>query len=280
MSTNDFVASKMENIKNVFQDAKEYASKQEGLDELIGYLETKDPEFRSVAFEGASMELGLQDFLKNNSLKTWKTFMTRSKIHAPQVHIGLGWAIAQEKHNTSVLNEIESNMLFRVWDGCGYYDGIFRQRQTIKSQNRLDYIPEKDFQAYDQGLGRSLWYICKGDESKIPGMIQPFPPTRHSNLWRGIGIACSYVGGCKSDKLNTLLSLSGKYRTQLGIGAALVAKSRLQSMLITKDIELACKIFCNLNLEEAMSATIKTEDLTNFAFESWLEKMEMEINKK
>lgn len=287
------VADKMEIIKTIFQDAKTYAEEQDDVTELIRYLENTNSEFRSVAYEGASMGLALKDFSdiaphynipsfqpSKIHLNRWNSFMNVSQNHAAHICVGLGWAIAQAKPaDLSFVNALNPIMQFRVWDGCGYYDGFFRQRQTIQNQNRLDYISEKYFQGYDQGLGRCLWYLCKGDVTKIPEMIQQFSGSRHADLWRGIGIACAYVGGCgpSADRFNTLSLSAGQHRVQLAIGAAMVAKARIHANSITKDIELVCNIWCNLNAQQAMSITVKTEASADSSFTKWLLQMETEL---
>ncbi len=253
--SSEIIAAKMENIKTIFQSAQDNATKQNDIGELIKQLETIDSEFLSVGYEATSMELALKDFQSDESMKSWNTFVTLSKNHAPQVYVGLGWAIAKEKHVDKLfLDALNPEMRFRVWDGCGYFDGIFRQRQVIKNQSRLEYILENDFHSYDQGLGRSLWYICKGDENKIQEMVEAFATERHADLWRGIGIACSYVGGCEESALKKLIVSAKEHSAQLGIGATLVAKSRILSNCLTKDIELNCKIFRNMSAKEAMES--------------------------
>ncbi|MEP7169077.1 MAG: DUF1702 family protein, partial [Bacteroidota bacterium] len=225
---------KMENIKTMFQYAKKIASECDDIDAIIKHLENTDPEFRSVGYEGVAMCLALKNFspgesprTNNNPLKLWNSLLSVSPNHSPQIHIGLGWAIAESKPiDLTFLDAVNSMMQFRVWDGCGYYDGIFRQRQTIKNQLRNDIVKEKNFKAYDEGIGRSLWYSCKGDPAKVSGMIQTFSSSRHADLWRGVGIACSYVGGSDDNILKNIFSLSGKHSIQLKTGAVMIAKSR------------------------------------------------------
>ena len=288
LMTMNTVADRMEIIKTVFQDAKDYAEAVEDTNELLSHLENTNPEFRSVAYEGASMALALKDFVRmdsfganDNSLKRWNAFMNVSENHAAQVYIGLGWAAAQEKRAAlSFMNTHNPVMQLRVWDGCGYYDGIFRQRHTVKSQIRHDYIPENSYTMYDQGLGRCLWYLCKGDETKIPEMIKQFSSSRHPDLWRGLGIACAYVGGCDAMIFKTLSASAGQDRTQLGIGAAMAAKARILANSVTKDIELACNAWCDLSAQDAMHMAVKTETSAGSSFTTWLLQMETEMQKK
>lgn len=278
--SSSIIAGKMENIKAIFQSAQDLVSKHENLSGLLSKLESENSEFLSVAYEAASMEFALMDFANGNSMQAWNAFMATSETHASQVHVGLGWAVAKEKPaDLSFINNLYPRMQFRVWDGCGYYDGIFRQRQVVKNQLRPDYVPEKDLNAYDQGLGRSLWYSCKGDENKIPDMIRAFAPACHPDLWRGIGIACSYVGGCDKAALKALAGSAGKHSIQLGIGAAMVAKARVLSGCVTPDIALSCNEFCNTGIRDAMEMINKAETISDYSFGKFLGEMEKEILK-
>ncbi|CAN5538354.1 hypothetical protein BH10BAC1_BH10BAC1_09700 [soil metagenome] len=272
------IASKMERIQTIFHDSQELVSQNKSITELVTHLETTDKDFLPVAFEAAAMAMALKDFSSGDAILNWQTLLNSSKKFACQIYLGMGWAVAREKRNIiSFIDELNRNMQFRIWDGCGYFDGVFRQRQTVKGQKRLEHIQAKDYQAYDEGLGRSLWYICKGDEKKLEELLQQFAPDRHADLWRGIGIACSFVGGFEEAALKNLLLIAGHHSIQLGIGAAMVAKSRIESDCKTEDIELACTIFCNLNAQEAMNITVKNKSVPNFSFSTFILQMEKDI---
>lgn len=278
---NNSIASKIESIFAIFQMAQQDACSIDDVDELIKKLETTETEFLSVAYEGAAMELALKDFSEGDNITKWNALLEKSKKHACQIYIGMGWAIAKEQRKSlPFIESLNSNMLYRIWDGCGYYDGIFRQRQVIKGQIRLEYIEEKNYSAYDEGLGRSIWYLNKGDVAKVSEMIQNFSSARHSDLWRGIGIACSYVGGFDEQTLNSLVPSAGQYSSQLGIGAAMVAKSRIDADSLTNEIELACSVFNQLTAEEAMKITVKHKSDSNFSFSNFILQMENDLRKK
>ncbi len=227
---------------------------------IIQQLNETENEFRSVAFEAAAMVAAISDFDTGNGLIRWNDFLERTGSRfASQLHVGLGWAMAQKN---IPLSEIPENttpiMYFRVLDGYGYYDGIFRHKSAV------DYkiIPpefSKLLSGYDQGLGRSLYYYCKGSIDKLPAIISSFPESRHSDLWRGIGIATVFVGGGDDKMLNDIFTLAGKFKTQLSAGAALVARTRYDSGSVTPFAQLACNIWCNKLFEDVVDITFKTE---------------------
>lgn len=281
MEMNDLIARKMENITTIFQNARETASKEKDLNELVKLLETTDHEFISIAFEGASMEIAQQDIAEDVSMQRWLEYLKLAEKHAAQIYVGLGWAIAATKQtDLSFLSKLDPSMIFRMWDGCGYFDGKLRQRQVLKGLARLEYIPLEYLKPYDQGLGRSVWYTCIGDPLKVSEMIKNFPAARQTDLWRGIGIACSYVGGCTEITLKTLMNLAGNDKMQLCVGSAMVAKSRIEAGSDTKNLEIACDLFCNVSAKEAMELTLKADEKAADSFDNWLSLMENEMVSK
>lgn len=279
------ISLQIEKIKSIFQNSKEFCTEEDNLNLLIQHLENTGPEFRSVAYEGASMALALKDLTKGDSLNHWRAFIKgQGADHERQGHSGLGWAIAQQGRSALPFFEMLSPLMrFCVLDGCGYYDGIFKQRQTIKARKPPETFKGQLLEAYDQGVGRSLWYLFKGEEEKIKETINTFSPERHSSLWRGIGVASVYVGGCDENHLKSLQLSAGEHQTQLALGAILAARSRVQAKAVTPDVELACRVWCNLSVEDAMILSVKAEtDITNTneSFGTWLSKMKEELNSK
>ncbi len=283
MNSKKEISLQIEKIKTIFQTSKDFCTEQNDLSILIPYLENTDPEFRSIAYEGASMAIALKDLTKGDTLNLWNSFSEHGGVnHTSQIYAGLGWAIAHQGHTVLPFFETLSPLMrYCVLDGCGYYDGIFKQRQTIKNKKFPEIFHGYLLEAYDQGVGRSLWYILKGEVGKITETIKTFSIIRHSALWRGIGVACAYVGGCDEMQLRSLLSFAGKHHIQLAISAVLVSRSRIQANTLTPDVELACRIFCNLSAEEALLLTVRSEpdaliDVDD-AYERWISNIETEL---
>ena len=280
MNSEKEISLRTEKIKTIFQSSKEFCNKEDDLAIIISHLENTDPEFRSIAYEGASMALALKDLAAGNTLNHWRSLLEGpGSKHAVQAHAGLGWAFAEQGSSPLPFFETLGPLMpFCVLNGCGYYDGIFKQRQTIKNKKIPEAFHGQLLEAYDQGIGRSLWYSCNGNETKISEIIQTFSSDRHPALWRGIGIACIYVGGCDEIKLRSLLSCAGNYHTQLAVGAIFVARSRIQANTLTPDVELACRVWCNLSTQEALLLNLKSEpdvySNPHDAYAMWISQME------
>ncbi|MEO8583973.1 MAG: DUF1702 family protein [Flavitalea sp.] len=277
------IGLRMDKIRKIFQDITAIFPLMENLKSLTEKLENTENEFRSVAYEAAAMALAVKDISKGFALKEWREFMEGPGAkHTTQIHVGLGWALAQQRVEVlPIIKTLDPVMRFRVLDGYGYYDGIFRQRKTITNRIVPDEMDANLLPGYDQGLGRSMWYTCKGECESVSGMIGTFPASRHKDLWRGTGIACVYVGGYDENILRKLFTLSSENHSQLSVGAALVSRSRGNANAPTPYTELACRIWCNCTAEEVMRITVNAESLIagqpDDAYMAWLSNIREEL---
>ena len=253
----------IEKIKSIFLDTQLFYAEHDNMDELIAYLENTESTYRSIAYESASMSIALKDLENNPGLNTWLFFAKVPALaHKAQVYIGLGWAIAKLGIPfLPVVEKIETRLYHRVADGCGYYDGIFRQRQTVLSQQLPSYLPEAAMPIYNQGIGRSLWYSSNADINKIRSKIESFPTGRQADLWRGIGIAVAYVGGCDDDTLKTLLQYAAVNSIQLACGSALAARSRMEANTMTTDTDHCSRFWFRLTAGKKDLVSMEYEDV-------------------
>ncbi|HET6769612.1 MAG TPA: DUF1702 family protein [Chitinophagaceae bacterium] len=255
MNLHNSIPGKMEYIQKVFLGVQNYMQKDHELEELISFLDNEPPGYRSVAYESASMEIGSQELSKGSELNAWRNFYRRSApSHTFHMDIGLGWAFA--KNEISPLIHLESLHPLNKWmvfDGIGYYHGLFKPRRAVKDQMIPDGIDMQSLHGFDQGLGRRLWYISKGNVDQLIQLLKPFQLARQADLWRGVGIAVGYVGGSNSSNLEQLLNCSSAFKENLYTGVRLAAISRSASDSITSDIELACEIICSKPLKAVLS---------------------------
>jgi len=128
--------------------------------------------------------------------------------------------------------------------------------------------------AFDQGLGRSLWFVDGGDVARVRQTIAEFPEHRQADLWSGIGLASVYAGAVNETALNRLRGASGAFGPQLAQGAAFAAKARCRAGNPTAYTERACRALCGLSAVDA--ATVTDAALENLAaseiepaFEVW-----------
>lgn len=114
---------------------------------------------------------------------------------------------------------------------------------------------------YDQGIGRSMWYSEKADIHKVCSKIETFAGSRHADLWRGIGTAVAYVGGCTDEDLKMLMQLSATNGIQLAHGAALAARSRMKANTLTADTGHCARLWLNLTAGESGVNNMPGDDI-------------------
>jgi Protein of unknown function (DUF1702) len=273
----------LERIKSVFLDTQLFYAKHDDISELTGYLEKIEPAFRSIGYESASMAIALAGLQKDMGLDEWLSYAKGpARAHTAQVYIGLGWAIAKlNLPFLSVVEKIETRFYHRVADGCGYYDGTFRHRQTVLNQQLPVYLPADALPIYYQGVGRSLWYSSNADITRVRSKVKSFLPISHADLWRGIGIAVSYVGGCDNDSLKTLLEYAATNSDQLACGAALVARSRMQANAMTTDTDQCSRLWFMLTSGQANMFSVNPSNPTSIENEKiyfdWIIKAEDDL---
>lgn len=234
--TENRVAQKMEIIQKIFREVQDSYSETTQLDNY-------DIEFRGIAYEATSMCIALEDFKTGNELNRWNNFLKENKAHATQIHVGLGWALAQNEISPiEILHQLEPEYRYRVCDGYGYYEGFFRRRKSILNQQQPEWNDSVATGAYNQGLGRSLWYINNGDINAAKHALEKFPAERHNDLWRGLGIAIAYVGGCNENSLKEIFEKAEEHKVDLAEGANRALHSRKQSGCFSADTELVCRL--------------------------------------
>jgi len=232
---------------------------------IIPTLEEELPEYRSIAYEGASFEIAMKDLVSGQRLRQWNEFKNASQLHSFHVDIGLGWALAKTQlspHSfAESTNDLSGSMIL---DGVGYYHALYKGRSTLKDKAVPPSIQEESLRLFDQGVGRRLWYVAKGNEQEVIELLHNFPVSRHGALFRGIGIACGYVGGCEEHQLTYLKEISEGNLEQLQFGITLAAISRIISDTATPDIDVACRIICNKTLNELRVSVMPTS--SNFLY--------------
>ncbi len=275
MTGENDIALRMEIIMKIFSDAQSVYEGETDFNALALKLDETDNEYRSVAYEAASMTIALSELEGEHPLNRWHEFKNGvGRKHSSQVHSGLGWAIAKRKMLPArLLEKIDPLLQLKVIDGYGYYEGIFRQRASILGKSIPAEIATSLLPGYDQGIGRALYYNCKGMIEKLPGMIDPFPISRHADLWRGVGMACIYVGGCDDKMFNDLYSMAGEYAHQLSVSAALVSSARFDAEAVTPYVHAACTYWCRCQFKNVVDVTFKTASvipMNDNAYKEWI----------
>jgi enediyne biosynthesis protein E3 len=200
------------------------------------------------------------------------------------VHVGAGWVLARLHRKVEPsLARLDPLLGWLVVDGYGFHEGYFHWQRYVKEQRLPKQLSGYALRVFDQGLGRSLWFVDGADVERIPGTIAAFPQQRRADLWSGVGLACAYAGGVDLSEIEHLRSAAELYQPYLSQGAAFAAKARQRAGNPANHTELACQILCGLCAE--ISAEITDLALENLphdgmvpAYEIWRQRIQAKFS--
>jgi len=257
---NPRVRDRLEHIGRTFISGYNEALKTSETGALTRQLNNSDAALRGFAYEGAAMALALLD-----NMTPWNTKRVQQFLFGPaahhiyMAHVGVGWAIGRlpwlRKSLDRFLSQLDPLLRWLAIDGYGFHEGYFHWQRQIQAQRYPPGLTQYAQRAFDQGLGRSLWFVHGAGVGRIQKTIATFPLSRQVDLWAGIGLAAAYAGSVGPATLKSLKQVSGHYLPQLAQGAAFAARARQLAGNPAEHTGLACEIFCGLSADESAGVT-------------------------
>lgn len=216
--------------------------------------------WRSFAFEGAGMGLALQDTLLPRP--PWRPSRLQDFLAGPAhahrylVLVGAGWTFARlPRRYGSALAGLDPVLRWLAFDGYGFHQGYFDGRHSIERRRVPRRLRGYARRVFDQGLGRSLWFVMGMSPERIAAAIDSFPEARRGDLWSGAGLACAFAGGLPSERVVDLRRLAGEWAGHAAQGAAFAARARVEAGEATPWLETACSVLCRAGAGEASELT-------------------------
>ena len=254
-----------------------HAALEHGVSEALSReLNEVESEWRGFAFEGVAMGLALLDLLTPWRRRRIGAFLQGAgEAHAYMIHVGIGWVWARMPFGFRRWQQTLDPLLgWLAFDGWGFHEGFFNWPKYINGQPAPGILSGYERRAFDQGLGRSFWFVNGGNKELIAQTTARFSTGRQSDLWGGIGLAATYAGGAGADLLTDLRDAAGGFQPELAQGAAFAAKARQRAGNGTEYTSLATEILCGLPAADAARLTDEAlENLTGGsdvpAYEMW-----------
>src|SRR5262245_33473011 len=97
MTVENEILRRLETIQNIFRKVQDAFREKIFDNDSFSFLDNYDIEYRGIAYEAASMCIALNDLKAGTKLKRWKGFFEMFESYGIQIHIGLGWAFAQQQ---------------------------------------------------------------------------------------------------------------------------------------------------------------------------------------
>jgi hypothetical protein len=241
---------RLEHIGEVFLAGYEAGLQTGATPALRQSLAASPEEDRGFAYEGAAMALAAVGLLLPWRWRHLLRFMDTAAEHVYMVHVGVGWAAAALRRRPARLRR-RFRPLHRwlVVDGAGFFHGYFRwppDRAEVPSR-----LAGYAARAFDQGLGRSLWFREGGSVAQIVRAITAAAPARQADLWSGVGLACAYAGGVPDETLLALHARAGAARPALAQGACFAAAARQRAGNFAPHTERASRLLCGRSAAES-----------------------------
>jgi enediyne biosynthesis protein E3 len=258
----DDISHRLEDVCSSFVAGYHSALESGSVRELEFCLDQVEPERRGFAFEGAAMGLALLDLLTPWRRERIGEFLRGvGDPHAYMIHVGVGWVWARFPFGFRLQRKKLDPLLdWLAFDGWGFHEGFFHWPKYIASQPAPKKLSGYERRAFDQGLGRSFWFVNGGNIELIAQMIANFPSDRRPDLWSGIGLAATYAGMINETSLAELRAKSGSFSPQLAQGAAFAAKARQRAGNVTDYTNLATSVFCSMSALDAARLCDQTEE--------------------
>lgn len=174
-------------------------------------------------------------------------------------HVGAGWSLARVPWSRRrILAELDPLLRWLAFDGLGFHDTYFRHRRILAGwrRERSGYAAR----AYDQGVGRALWFVAGGSAVTAITLLTRLPEARHGDLWAGLGLAMTYAGPVTDDDVAATYEAAGPHRAQFGQGVAFACEARFLARHVPVHTELAARAVWSIGAEQLSSLVRAVRD--------------------
>ncbi|WP_329107739.1 DUF1702 family protein [Micromonospora sp. NBC_01699] len=258
------VTRKLETIPQTVVCGFEWGIDARNLWEIERRVNLVEPELHGFAYEGVTMAYTIRDAMSGRRNKlTEKLLRGPAQPHIFLTYIGIGFAMAKLPRPLwkNILPDLTGvpyhpTMSWLAIDGLGFDRAYFDTTTWITEQKQPtpypwdgwpDYFPR----AFDQGIGRALWFIHGANVTDVTTAVNNFPTSRQADLWSGVGLAATFAGGCTAHDLGTLRHNAGAHAPHLAQGAIFAAKARTFSGYQPPQTETAITALTDLTVSTA-----------------------------
>ena len=249
---------RLEYIGEVFLKGYAYAVEAGSPAEAEELLETVPRDMRGFAYEGAGMGAAVYDSLPGHGGRLQGLLAGRGRRHDYMIYVGIGWAMARlPKPLWPDIRSTDPLLRWLALDGYGFHQAYFKTAAYVRTphvQHPFRWRGGHNHytaNAIDQGIGRALWFVGGTDPDVVTDLIRAYPENRHSDLYAGAGLACSYAGGVSEDELAHFVEGAGEHRWALAQGSAFATEARVKAGTVIDHTHLAARVVCGTTADGA-----------------------------
>lgn len=219
-------------------------------DDLRQHIDTIAPNRRGFAVEGAAMGCAIADVLRFRGSAFADYVRMYEREFSYLTHVGAGWALARVPwRHARILAPLDPVHCWLAYDGVGFHDTYFYHRRVLagwRRKQRSSYAAR----AYDQGVGRALWFVAGGSVDGATALISGFAAARQGDLWSGLGLAIAYAGPADGNEINAAIAAAGAHGVDLAQGVAFACEARALARHIPAHTELAAYAVSGVSADE------------------------------
>ncbi|WP_053614829.1 DUF1702 family protein [Nocardiopsis sp. NRRL B-16309] len=242
----------------------EWGMEAHDLHEARQRVETVDAALRGFAYEGTAMAFTVRDALPTGGSGWTRALMDGpARPHTLLAYIGIGFAMARLPRRLwkGVLPDLTDNphhptMSWLAVDGYGFDRAYFDTARWVhRAQTPRPYpwlgAPHYFHRAFDQGVGRALWFIHGARPEAVGDAVLDFAEERRPDLWSGVGLAAAFAGGADPEGLGRLLGAAGGLAPHAAQGAVFAAKARVLAGTVPGHTEVAMRALTGMDCARA-----------------------------
>lgn len=203
------------------------------------------PLLRGFFVEGGAMGSALVDSIPFRRPMLGK-FRERFEGRYPLlVHAGTGLAMSKLPwREKAIVGALDPFYRWLAYDGMGYHNVYFQQEKTLDSPKRA--LEGYASRAYDQGVGRGIWFVSGADIDKAAALVDSMTADRQADIWSGIGLASCYAGPADEKVLLDGYRLAEPNGGWFAQGTAFACNARARDESMPETISAAIKILWDM----------------------------------
>jgi hypothetical protein len=207
---------------------------------IVEHVDGVSAAHRGFAVEGAAMGAAIVDALQMRGHLLKGLLEAFEQNFSYLIHVGAGWSFAylpwRRRRIVGLLDPIHSWLAF---DGLGFHDSYFHHTRILAGWRRRG--SGYAMRAYDQGVGRALWFVAAGSATNAADLISGFPAWRQSDLWSGLGLAMAYAGPANAGEIEGVCRRAGVYAPCFAQGVAFACEARVLASCVPSHTDVAAR---------------------------------------
>src|SRR4029077_6993537 len=196
-----------------------------GIEDVLRHVAAVAHTERGFAAEGATMAAAVIDAvrLRRSLLPTFIDAFRHDFTYL--AHVGAGWSLARVPwRSRQVFAGLAPIHCWLAFEGLGFHDTDFDHRRVLRGWRRKSSgYPAR---AYDQGVGRALWFVAGGSAADAVNLIAAFREERRRDLWSGLGLAMAYAGPTNGEEVVSAFRSAGTNGIHYAQGIAFACEAR------------------------------------------------------